>query len=320
MHCRICSNDKNNTEHIATENMFGSRDKFLYFQCSLCGCLQISDYPVNIIQYYGSNYYSYDYSISLKSKILSKFIKIRDRYAVDRVGLFGSILYRLEPNPTLSNTFLNLPDKFKDRNISILDVGCGAALFLRKLSNIGFKHLMGVDPFIAKDEMLKPGFSIFKKSIFDLSETFDLIFLHHSLEHMEHQQKVMAALARLLKPGGICVIRIPVASSFAWSEYGTDWVQLDAPRHYYLHSLKSMEYVVKSAGLTVAAIHFDSTNFQFWGSELYKMNVPLKVNHVATNPKIFFSRQVLNTFSKRARELNHQKLGDQAIFYLKNQD
>lgn len=47
------------TNHILPEMMFGFGEEFAYFECSKCGCLQISEIPVDISKYYPSDYYSF---------------------------------------------------------------------------------------------------------------------------------------------------------------------------------------------------------------------------------------------------------------------
>jgi len=49
-------------------------------------------------------------------------------------------------------------------------------------------------------------------------------------------QNLMEKAAKV--PGGWCVIRIPTVSSFAWEHYREQWVQLDAPRHFFLHKVR----------------------------------------------------------------------------------
>ena len=62
------------------------------------------------------------------------------------------------------------------------------------------------------------------------------------------------------------VIRIPIAGTHAWQTYGVDWVQLDAPRHLFLHTEDGMRSLAAGAGLQVTAVVHDSTAMQFWGS------------------------------------------------------
>jgi len=108
---------------------------------------------------------------------------------------------------------------------------------------------------------------------------------------------------------------MPIKSEYIWERYRTHWVQIDAPRHLLIHTLKSFEILTKKVGLEIKKIIFDSTDFQFWGSELYKMGIPLVVG--SQNIKAYFSIRQLWKWKKQAKKLNKLQQGDQAIFYLK---
>ena len=114
----------------------------------------------------------------------------------------------------------------------------------------------------------------------------------------------------LLAPGGCCLVRIPTVSSYAWEQYRENWYQLDAPRHFFLHSIKSMQFVADQAGLALQDIVFDSTADQFQGSELYKRDIPFTTQ--ANN----FPRSQVREWKALAKKLNKEKRGDQAAFYL----
>jgi hypothetical protein len=96
-------------------------------------------------------------------------------------------------------------------------------------------------------------------------------------------------------------------------------VQLDAPRHLYLHSTDSLKRLAAAAGFECEAVRYDSTAFQFWGSEQYVKNVPLhSPMSYCINPKeSLFSKEDIEKFRVRAEELNSKDLGDQAAFYLR---
>ena len=116
-------------------------------------------------------------------------------------------------------------------NARFLDVGCGSSSrWLNNLKALGFHNLLGVDPYIESD-VKSGGISILKTDIQNLSDKFDLVTLHHSLEHIPNQAETLRAIRSILKPSGFCIIRIPLVSSLVWKEYGTDWVELDAPRN-----------------------------------------------------------------------------------------
>ena len=76
--------------------------------------------------------------------------------------------------------------------------------------------------------------------------------------------------------------------------------------------------MVKKSGMSIQDIVFDSTEFQFWGSEQYKRNVPLLAeNSYYKNPdKSIFTKKEIEEFKKRAIDLNMRKQGDQTSFFL----
>src|SRR5690606_13809129 len=114
-------------------------------------------------------------------------------------------------------------------------------------------------------------------------------------------------------------IRVPVADSWAWRHYGTDWVQLDAPRHLFLHTRRSLDLLAADAGLVVERVADDSGAFQFWGSEQYRRDIPLRdPRSYAVNPRASdFTAAQIREFRRRAADLNARGEGDQASFYLR---
>jgi spermidine synthase len=80
-----------------------------------------------------------------------------------------------------------------------------------------------------------------------------------------------------------------------------------------------MQILAEQAGLELSEVVYDSSAFQFWASEQYALNIPLYDNRsYAVAPKAsYFTKEQIAAFEKRAKELNHAKLGDQAVFYLR---
>jgi SAM-dependent methyltransferase len=312
MKCRICDNSGGNQTYVAREMMLGTREPFVYFQCNECGCLQIESYPENISDYYPNDYYAFQESVA-KSKTSPKDrLRIaKERYIVFGTGLKGRLYAMLRPRSTLSK-IANL-DLTEDSRI--LDVGCGGGAFLHSLHRIGFGNLTGIDAFIPSSRSFTPQFQIIKSDLAAFDGQFDLIVLNHSLEHMPGQQAQLDDLSRLLAPGGTCMIRVPVSSSYAWEHYRTNWVQLDAPRHLYLHSEASLTLIANRAGLTLSKVIYDSTSFQFSGSELCRRDIPLSKSNAAPVP--IFTKTQLKQFEGEARRLNMAGRGDQAIFYFR---
>jgi SAM-dependent methyltransferase len=310
----ICGNTEGNVIHVAREMMFGLRETFHYLECGVCGTLSLQDPPSDFAPYYPSGYYSFKpQSMGLFERLVKQ---LRYRSARTSKGFLGQLLVKRYGIPPLLSwtAAANI-----DTEARILDVGAGAGDILSEFAIAGFKHLLGIDPFIPSDIQLAAGVRIEKKNIADLHQEFDFIMLHHSFEHMSNPLNVLKALQGHLKVRGCMLLRIPLASSYAWRTYGVNWVQLDAPRHLYLFTERSIAILAKQAGLVVEKVVYDSTAFQFWGSQQYKQDLPLRdLRSYQENPKnSIFRKDEITTFEKRAAELNLKDEGDTACFYLR---
>jgi SAM-dependent methyltransferase len=306
--CKICGNISGNELIIAQERQLGIGDKFDYLLCSNCLCLQITEIPENLEKYYSSVYYSFQeskfpselnrFNFFLKKSLINYYMGYSDI-----TGFLLSFIYE--------NPFPWIRKKEISFNTSILDVGSGSGRKLLSLNRSGFTNLTGIDPFIAGDIDYGNGVRIYKKDISEVEEKYDFITLHHSFEHMPDPEEVISHISRLLHPSGCALIRIPVSNSFAWHKYRENWVGLDAPRHFFLHTAASMEILLKRTDLSIDEIVFDSTEFQFTGSEKYLRNLPF------STPDNIFTKEELLNFRNETKILNSKKHGDAACFYLK---
>lgn len=317
--CRICNEANDNKIYMIPENMYGLNESFDYFKCKNCSCLQIIEYPLNIEKYY-SQYYSFNLKNVIPKNHFKWFIK---KILFNSLTLNKGLLKHL-----LKRIYSNIPENFLkslsyvsiSKNSRILDVGCGAGSHLYLLKSLGFHNLLGIDTFIKKEIRYKNGLIIKKKELHDVSGKWDLIMFNHSLEHIPNQKLLFKSISNLLDKKGICMIRIPTISSLAWDYYKENWIQIDAPRHYYLHSIKSMRIISEKNNLLLKKIIYDSNEFQFWGSEQSLNAIPLLSNRsYLYNPrKSIFSKKRIEKYRKIAKTLNMLGKGDQAIFYLKN--
>lgn len=300
--CKICDNTRNNEEMIGREMMFGFHDEFLYFKCSFCGCLQINEPPANLSKYYPSDKY---YSFQQKpNKNWKYFVK--------------NILFQLYYNKILAKNFFYQKEsnilaviREVNKNSPILDVGCGNGNFLQQMANWGYRNLTGIDPFIENEiELEKQAGKILKETIFEHKGNYSLIMLSGVLEHMDHQKTVMQELHRILSPDGKLLIQIPITDSFAWRKYGINWFQFDAPRHFYVHSIKSMNYLAENTGYVIEEEHYESGAYQFLESEKYLRNIKY-------NEDFPFAEEYKKDCQKQAKLLNKMKDGDVVRFVLR---
>lgn len=319
--CRICGNDKNNRIHTAREMMFGTRETFDYLECGACGTIQIVEIP-DLRRHYPENYYSLTSDEQLYiEKHLRRRIAARfaGNYFMKGKNLLGK--YLAEKKEWLRFNFahsLREPLLGIDFQSRILDFGCGDGKLLRNLYFYGFRNLTGADAFIEKDIFYPNGIRVYKRRLDEIDAEFDLIMLHHSFEHLPDPLETLREIHRLLADEKFCLIRIPVAN-YAWDKYGVNWVQLDAPRHLYLYTEKSLQILAEKAGFTVEKVVYDSEEFQFWASEYYAKDVAMNdPNWFELDfEKSLFTKKQFDNWKAEAEKLNREKRGDQACFYLR---
>lgn len=309
--CKICNNDANNTLYIGTEMMFGLREEFSYFKCSKCDCLQIETIPGNMNKYYPENYYSYSMKSSskaLKSKIADYLLNKAISTRIGHFNFFGQLamLY----NSYYKNEYFYLNKTTCNYETKILDIGCGSGALLNRMSCMGFRSLTGIDPYLKSDIHSLNGVNILKKSIYEIQGKYDFIMMHHSFEHMPEPHDVFFHLNRLLSEGGTLLIRIPLIDGYAWRKYGMKWFQIDAPRHFFLHTINSMTMLAETIGFKIDKVIYDSQASQILSSEKYLRNIPLL-------DVCDFTSEQIQVATKKSIELNSIMDGDQACLFLK---
>jgi SAM-dependent methyltransferase len=307
--CRICGNEEGNTDHYVREMMFGLREEFKYVECGSCRCLQIEPTPSDMSRYYPDNYYSYGGSWQRPSAWKLFLKRHHAQYETGRWNLLGWSADKRFPHWTVPWLRIAAPSV----DDPILDVGSGTGGALNDLAERGFRNLTGIDPYIERDVKHDNGVRIFKRDLTDINDQYRFVMCHHAFEHMPDPEASLRQIARVMEPGYLAVVRIPVSSCHAWKEYGINWVQLDAPRHLFLHNERTIQLLASRVGLIVEDVIYDSNAFQFVASEGYVRDIPL-VDQPAAK---LFSKVEIKEFERRAGALNASKQGDQAAFYLR---
>jgi SAM-dependent methyltransferase len=320
--CGICESNGFTEELRPVEGMLGLGEEFLYRRCSDCGCLQLANPPEDLSKYYPCNYYAFEKDARF---FLDRFPFRRKLFyfpiTAARLGwpsLLGKILRKIGSGPFISNSMRMLVRPLK-KDSAILDVGCANGKELSAYWNCGFTNLLGIDPYISADIHHECGIRILKKELRDVGGKFDLIMFHHVLEHLAGQLEALKLAKERLNIGGQILVRIPLSDSKTALEYGEKWVQLDAPRHFFLHTRRSMEIAANKVGLRIAQVQYDSEEFQFIGSELYSKTCMSLQDFYAdyeANYKKHFEPDDAEKFRERSKLLNQSQQGDQAGFCL----
>jgi 2-polyprenyl-3-methyl-5-hydroxy-6-metoxy-1,4-benzoquinol methylase len=219
---------------------------FEYLFCSDCKSLSIKDIPENLSFFY-KNYYS-----------LQEFEKSSSiRKMIEKV-IFLSLPFHLKS--FIVKNILNKEDDFKltsllqaspRKNWDILDVGSGSGDFVYNLHELGFKRSIGIDPFLNESVQYENGAKILKNGIMDMNDKYDLITFHHSFEHLIEPSQYLYKVSKLLKPKGICLIRLPNIDCWSYKYFKEHWVGIHAPYHVFLPSYTGMEMLLKPHGLKI---------------------------------------------------------------------
>lgn len=215
-----------------------SDDLFYALQCDSCSLVYLNPRPsVSEFQtIYPSNYHAFDFS----PKKFGFVYKVRARLEANRA---------LKRCASLGN------------GARILDVGCGDAFHLKLLQKYGNKtwNLEGVDlDERAVKEASKSGIKIHLGTVEEISlpkESYDMVFLIQTIEHVEKPVSILAAIYDLLKPGGKLVVVTDNTDSYDFGFYKRRyWGGYHFPRHWNLFNQKSFQLLAQKTKFEVADI------------------------------------------------------------------
>lgn len=219
VHCPVCSSKKRKLMFTTSRNNILSE----IYECLGCGLVH------NGIQLQDKEESSY-----LSKNFLEKYSqKHKKQYA-----------YALEYMKILKN---------KVNGEKMLDVGCGAGVFMEAAKRIGF-NTIGIEPFkpsakIARQKKLKVINNFLSKTNFS-PKKFDLILAIEVIEHFSNPVKEFRIMSRLLKKDGLIVLQTANQNSLASLIKGKK-------RNYYYYdhlcyfSPKTLDYALDKVGLKI---------------------------------------------------------------------
>lgn len=209
--CRLCSSNEIEFKFIASDLLYGNRGKFKIVECQNCKTLLQDPFPnaeYLASLYNADSYYSVNTPISRR---LLSAIRRRTR--------------RLLPRPARSG-------------MTFCDLGCGDGEVLSVASSYGYQTY-GVEQEEFLTFLRKAYGDRLFSNISNAPVSFDIIRSHHSLEHVEDVNEVLAACVAKLNPGGRILIGVPNADSLIARIFGKYWYYLGAPMHTYGFSSRS---------------------------------------------------------------------------------
>lgn len=140
----------------------------------------------------------------------------------------------------------------------ILDVGCGLGLFLLALDPKRWdRYGIEVMPAAYREAQRRLGADRIVTE--DLSGTvlreaqFDVITFWDVLEHLPDPVDALKQSLRLLRPGGLLLVRAPNFSSYLSRRFGADWYELSLPYHLFHFTPDTLARIVEASGFKVRA-------------------------------------------------------------------
>lgn len=262
-HCPLCDNKlKSNQIGLGASCFLASVDnlvtgnRFIIEQCNSCSFLFTNPRPdkSHIRSYYHSE--SYISHTETKQTIKDK-------------------LYFLVQKIMLGRKIRLLKKHTKEKNVKLLDYGCGTGNFLNEAVKNGFKSI-GFEPEpVAREKGLKKKLTIFSthgQVIGHNTVKLDVITLWHVLEHLHTFPVILDEFYTNLNPGGLLILALPMADSTDAILYKKHWAGWDLPRHLFHFTRETTGLACEKAGFKLLerkAMPFDSY-YVAWLSEYQK--------------------------------------------------
>lgn len=141
----------------------------------------------------------------------------------------------------------------------LLDIGCATGLFLKGMQRHPGWELNGVEisPHAASIARHRHQLDVFTGTLEQAAfpdNHFEAVTMWDVLEHLHDPAASLSEIHRILKPGGVLVVRVPNAGSWDASLFGSCWAGLDAPRHLYVFDQDTLQAMLVKSGFQVRQV------------------------------------------------------------------
>lgn len=249
-YCPICNQDTL-YDFSSRDLMFNHFDRFDYHRCTQCALIfqHPTPKPETISSFYPDEYDIYEESTRLKN-ISSLRAAVLYEYAGYR-HLKTNSLNRLFARLMRSLTSADIEIPYVP-NGQLLDIGCGNGRFLHGMQQLGWtvkgvEFNAGAVKTCRKSELDVHHGDLFSAELPDAS--FDAINLSHVIEHVPDPKALFIEMARILKPGGLLLLKTPNSEALGRALFNTNWFANEVPRHLYLFAQKNLQTLGEHCGL-----------------------------------------------------------------------
>lgn len=149
----------------------------------------------------------------------------------------------------------------------ILDVGCGLGVLLSGIPNSWQKFGVEVSTFACSYASQFGKIYNVPIETFESNQQFDLITMHHVIEHIAQPCNAIKKIHNLLKDDGIFIIGTPDFDSAMARRYGAKFRLLHDPSHISLFSNDSMHRFLRDHGFDIYKVEYPYFETDYFNSE-----------------------------------------------------
>jgi 2-polyprenyl-3-methyl-5-hydroxy-6-metoxy-1,4-benzoquinol methylase len=146
----------------------------------------------------------------------------------------------------------------------LLDVGCGGGDALVMLRLFGW-DVEGTDVDEASVSLARSrGLTVHHGDLSTLTlghQKYDVVTMSHSIEHVFDPLGFLRSAFALLKPGGTLVVITPNVNGLLHERHGSNWMNLDPPRHLILFTDSALNRLAREAGFTQTVVKTNVRSF-----------------------------------------------------------
>lgn len=203
---------------------------FTYFQCCNCKLVFMDPIPPDVTPFYRDGYQPIPASLAELRGLAAQ-----ERYRMDPILRYKKTGRLLEIGPWIGLFSCNAKDAGFD--VTAIEMNALCVEFLNK--TVGIRAVESSGP---------------AQAMAELNESFDVIALWHSLEHLKEPWRLIRQASHQLTPGGLLVIAIPNIESYQYCVLKSAWKHLDAPRHLFFYPIESLTALCRKHGLSALEI------------------------------------------------------------------
>jgi 2-polyprenyl-3-methyl-5-hydroxy-6-metoxy-1,4-benzoquinol methylase len=179
----------------------------------------------------------------------------------------------LKKKKDLRNEISFLKEKFNNKKIKVLDMGCGFNFFLKSLPKDWNKYGIELSSLVSKDkESWSKIYNYDIEKIFTKSQKiqlgkFDVIFNYHVIEHLRKPENFLINVRSLLKEKGYFLLGTPNFDSGCARRYKSRYRFLKDPTHISYFSENSLYRMLDTYGFKILRV-----DFPYFETQLFNIN------------------------------------------------